>query len=245
MRRIVILGATSAIATAIARILASQGHALFLAGRNAPALQSLQDDLQARGAHDVHSAVFDASDWERSPNILDQAAEALAGLDTAIVAYGTLPDQRDIQNDPLRVAAEIDTNFRSIAAWLSILATRFERQGRGTIVGISSVAGERGRAVNYVYGSAKAGMTCFMSGLRQRLAKKGVYVLTVKPGFVDTPMTAGFAKGPLWSAPDRVARGIVYAMDHRRCSIYLPGYWSLIMFCIRLLPERLFVRMKF
>jgi decaprenylphospho-beta-D-erythro-pentofuranosid-2-ulose 2-reductase len=245
VRKIVIIGANSAIATAMARLLASEGHALFLAGRNEQALQALVDDLKVRGAKSVHSGRFDATETVAHATLIDAAAATLGGLDTAILAYGSLPDQAVVQDRPEAVLAELATNFTSAASLLTILAARFEREGRGTIVAISSVAGDRGRATNYVYGSAKAGLTCFLSGLRQRLWRKGIQVITVKPGFVDTPMTAAFPKGALWAKPETVAAGIVRAMKTGRSTVYLPSYWRLIMTIIALLPERIFVRMRF
>jgi len=245
MRKILILGATSAIAIATARMLAGAGHALVLASRNEPALRTLADDLRTRGAPRVETMRFDATAYHTHQDLVKSAAAALGGLDTAIVAYGSLPDQVAIQDVPERVIAELETNFTSVASLLTILAAEFERQEHGTIVAISSVASDRGRAVNYVYGSAKAGLTCFLSGLRQRLWGKGVEVITIKPGLVDTPMTARFRKGPLWTAPEVVATGIVHAIEARKAIVYLPAYWRPIMAGIRLLPERLFMRLRF
>ena len=245
MRKILILGATSAIATATARLLAAEGHELFLAARNAPALQALADDLRTRGVRRIGTAHFDAVQMGAYAALIESAAVALEGLDTAILAYGSLPDQATIQDDPERVTADLNANFVSAAALLTHLAARFERQGYGTIVAISSVAGDRGRAVNYVYGSAKAGLTAFLSGLRQRLWSKGIDVITIKPGFVDTPMTAGFQKGALWSTPHVVAAAIVRAMRSHQTTVYVPSFWRWIMAGIRALPERIFVRMRF
>ena len=245
MRNVLILGATSAIATATARLLGERGDHLFLAGRNEAGLQALADDLRTRGARHVAVAQFEATDTAGHAALIESAASALGGLDTAIVAYGSLPDQAAIQDAPDRVLAELQVNFVSVAALLTLLATRFEREGQGTIVAIGSVAGDRGRAVNYVYGSAKAGLACFLSGLRQRLWSKRVNVITIKPGFVDTPMTAGLGKGALWSTPEAIAAGIVHAIDSRRSVVYLPGFWRPIMACIRSIPEWIFVRLRF
>jgi len=245
MAKILILGATSAIATATARLLAAEGHELYLAARNAPALQALADDLRTRGARRIETAHFEAMQAGAHEALIASAANVLGGLDAAILAYGSLSDQTSIQDDPERVAADLNANFVSAAALLTHIATRFEQQGSGTIVAISSVAGDRGRAVNYVYGSAKAGLSCFLSGLRQRLWNKGIDVITIKPGFVDTPMTARFQKGALWSTPEVVAAAIVRAMRSRQTTVYVPGFWRWIMACIRALPERLFVRMRF
>lgn len=245
MKKVLIIGATSAIATATARLFASQHCALFLAARNDAALAALADDLRVRGASRIEIRSFEAGATQSHGELVDGAFTALDGLDIAILAYGSLPDQQTIQNSSAEVVSELQTNFVSMASLLTLLATRFESQGRGTLVAISSVAGDRGRAVNYVYGSAKAGLSTFMSGLRQRLWQKGVHVITVKPGFVDTPMTAGFRKGPLWARPESVAAGIVTAIESNRPEVYLPWYWRLIMLIIRLIPERIFVRLRF
>lgn len=139
---------------------------------------------------------------------------------------------------------EINTNAASVVALLTRVANRLAQRRAGTIAVISSVAGDRGRGSNYVYGSAKALVTAFLSGLRQRLAKVGVGVVTIKPGFVDTPMTAAFTKGPLWARPERVAQGIVKAIDRQGGTVYLPGFWWPIMSIIRAIPERLFLRLS-
>ena len=139
---------------------------------------------------------------------------------------------------------EINTNALSVVALLTRVANHLAQQRSGTIAVISSVAGDRGRGSNYVYGSAKALVTAFLSGLRQRLGKVGVGVVTIKPGFVDTPMTAAFPKGPLWARPESVAQGIVKAIDRRSGTVYLPGFWWPIMFVIRAIPERVFLRLS-
>jgi short-subunit dehydrogenase len=139
---------------------------------------------------------------------------------------------------------ELTTNAVSVAAILTRVANRFEQRRAGTIVVISSVAGDRGRQSNYVYGSAKAMVTAFTSGLRQRLYGSGVAVVTIKPGFVDTPMTAAFPKGPLWAKPHKIAAGIVRAVDRSATVLYLPAFWRLIMLIIRLIPESIFRRLK-
>lgn len=245
MRKILILGATSAIAGAMARLLAARGNALFLAARNEPALETLVADLRTRGAVAVAGGRFEALDLTSHAALIDKAADALDGLDTAVLAYGDLPDQAVTENSPDKVVAALYTNFVSAAHLLTLIAARFERQGGGTIVGISSVAGDRGRAANYVYGSAKAGLTCFLAGMRQRLAPKGVKVVTIKPGLVDTPMTRGFQKGPLWSRPEKVAQVAVRALEVGTGMVYAPAYWRFIMWIIRNIPDRLFARMRF
>jgi short-subunit dehydrogenase len=175
--------------------------------------------------------------------MLARATQTLAGLDTVLIAYGTLSDQKACEGSAQLTVQELTTNAISIAALLTLVAQQFERRKSGTIAVISSVAGERGRASNYVYGSAKALVTAFTSGMRQRLSKSGVAVITIKPGFVDTPMTAAFPKGPLWAKPQTVAAGIVRAMDRSAAVVYLPFFWRPLMAVIRAIPERLFGRL--
>lgn len=244
MRRILIVGAGSAIAEATARIFATRGDALFLVGRKADILDAMAQDLRVRGATQVGTEVLDANDIAAHAPMLDRATTSLGGLDTVLIAYGTLSDQKACEGSVELTVRELNNNALSVAALLTPIATRLEAQRTGAIAVISSVAGDRGRQSNYVYGSAKALVSAFTSGLRQRLAKCGVAVITIKPGFVDTPMTAAFRKGPLWARPEQVAAGIVKAIDRSAAVVYLPAFWRLIMFVIRALPEALFVRLK-
>lgn len=244
MRRILIMGATSAIAEATAREFARRGDALFLVARNADRLQAIADDLRVRGAAQVESAILDAGRMAEYPALLDQASAALGGLDHALIAHGTLSDQQACQTSAALMLKEFETNALSHMALCTELGNRFEAQGRGVIAVISSVAGDRGRQSNYVYGAAKAAVTAFTSGLRQRLYPRGVRVLTIKPGFVDTPMTAAFKKGPLWATPASVARRIVGAMTSGKPVLYTPWFWWGIMAIIKSIPEFLFRRLR-
>jgi short-subunit dehydrogenase len=243
-QRIVIFGATSAIAQATARRLAQRGASLHLVGRDAAKLDAVRADLAARGAQRVTASQADLDQLERHAALIDEAEAALGGLDAALIAQGTLSDQKACEADFARTAAELHTNFTAPASLAAELANRFEARGAGTIVAISSVAGDRGRQSNYVYGTAKGALSTFLQGLRGRLHAKGVRVVTVKPGFVDTPMTAAFPKGPLWASPDAIAAGIVKAMDRGTPVVYLPWFWWPIMFILRHVPERIFVRLK-
>ena len=244
MRKVLIVGATSAIAQACARRWAQQGDALFLAARNASQLQSNVDDLKVRGAHLVDSKVFDANSTELHAALLADATQAMGGLDTVLIAHGTLTDQARAQTDVDYALAEVSTNGVSVVLLMTLAAEQLERQGHGAIAVISSVAGDRGRQSNYVYGSAKALVSAFASGLRQRLAKKGVHVITIKPGFVDTPMTAAFKKGALWAKPDQVAKDIVGAVETGKSVVYTPGFWRVIMLIIKHIPEFVFKRLS-
>jgi short-subunit dehydrogenase len=176
--------------------------------------------------------------------MLERAAIFLGGYDTVLMAHGTLSDQKACETDVELTLREINTNGVSVIALLTRVANRLAAQRSGTIAVISSVAGDRGRASNYVYGSAKALVTAFLSGLRQRLSKVGVSVVTIKPGLIDTPMTAAFPKGPLWARPETVARGIVKAIDRGSNTVYLPGFWRPIMLLIRAIPDWAFLRMS-
>jgi decaprenylphospho-beta-D-erythro-pentofuranosid-2-ulose 2-reductase len=244
MRKVLIVGATSAIAEAAARIFAERGDALFLVGRNSAALETIAADLRVRGAKDVGVETLDANDLDAHDPMLDRAEQLLGGMDTVLIAYGTLSDQKACERSAALTVKEIGNNAVSVAALLTSIAVRFEQRRAGSIAVISSVAGDRGRQSNYVYGSAKALVTAFLSGLRQRLYKSGVAVITIEPGFVDTPMTAAFRKGFLWAKPQQVAAGIVRAIDRSRAVVYLPGFWRPIMFIIRAIPETLFRRLS-
>ncbi|MGE5258710.1 MAG: SDR family oxidoreductase [Hyphomicrobiales bacterium] len=244
MRRIFIFGATSAIAEATARRFAAGGHSFFLAARDRDKLKALTDDLRMRGAAKVSSAVADALDIGRHPALVQAAIQDLGGLDMALVAHGILPDQKSCEEsfEPARRAFEI--NALGAMSVLTHIANHFETQGFGTIVALESVAGDRGRQSNYVYGATKGALSVFMQGLRNRLHRCGVHVLTVKPGWVDTPMTAAFRKGLLWTSPKAVASGIHSAIEKKKDIVYLPWFWSPIMRVVRMLPESIFKRLR-
>ena len=239
---VLVLGARSDIAQAIARRFAASGHPLQLAARDAGTLEPF-----ARELADSHGVAVTLHDCD----VLDSAAfpALLDGLpvlpQVAICAVGLLGDQAESARDMDIAARVMRVNFEGPALLLGELANRFEARGSGTLVGISSVAGERGRASNYVYGAAKAGMTAFLSGLRNRLAKRGVHVVTVLPGFVATKMTAGMDLNPrLTAAPDEVAEAVHAAVLRGRSVIYVRPIWRTIMLVIRAIPERLFRKMS-
>jgi len=244
MQKILIIGATSAIAEAAARRFAQRGDALYLLARNGERLDALLADLKIRGASVTAGAPFDANDFDQHAAALDRAAAALGGVDAVLIAHGTLPDQQACQADAALALREISTNALSVISLLTLIANRFEAQRRGTIAVIGSVAGDRGRQSNYVYGSAKGMLAIFLQGLRNRLCKCGVHVLTIKPGFVDTPMTAAFPKGPLWATPEQVGGAIVKAMDGQRNVLYTPFFWWGIMAIIRAIPETIFKKLS-
>lgn len=243
MKKILIIGATSAIAEATARIWAQRGDELFLVARNEERLNLMTKDLKIRGASQVHSYFMDANNFDQHLSMLDKAFGVLGVIDIVLIAHGTLSNQKECEHSVELTMQEIKTNALSAIALLTHLANRFEKQGAGTIAVISSVAGDRGRASNYVYGSSKSMVTSFTSGLRQRLYKSGVSVVTIKPGFVDTPMTAEFKKGFLWIKPTVIARSIAVACEDKNGDVYVPGFWMIIMLVIKKIPESLFVRL--
>jgi decaprenylphospho-beta-D-erythro-pentofuranosid-2-ulose 2-reductase len=244
MNNTLVIGATSAIAEASARLWAARGDRLHLVGRNPERLTAIASDLLQRGASDCTTTALDLNQIDQHPALIEDVVEKFGYIDTVLIAHGTLSDQTACQQSVELTLGEIHTNALSAISLLTLLAEVIERQHHGSIAVISSVAGDRGRESNYVYGSAKAMITTFSSGLRQRLQKSGGHVLTIKPGFVDTPMTASFRKGILWAKPEGVAKAIVAAIDRRRSVIYVPWFWWGIMAIIRSIPELVFKRIK-
>lgn len=243
-RKIFIFGATSAIAEATARLFATDGCSLFLVARDPDKLKVSAEDLRVRGAAQVMTATANALDFDRHQTLVNSAFEALNGLDTVLIAHGTLSDQDCCERSFDQVRREFEINAMGVLSLLTHAANRFEGQGFGTLCVISSVAGDRGRQSNYVYGAAKGAVSIFLQGLRNRLHSKGVRVLTVKPGFVDTPMTVSLPKNRLWSLPDQIAKGIHKAVTDKKDIVYLPWFWSPVMLVIRWIPETLFKRMR-
>lgn len=244
MKNILIVGATSAIAEACARRWAETGANYFLVGRNPERLAQVAGDLRARGMA-VHTELLDLNHLDNHESTLASCWEELGRVDVALVAHGTLPDQKACEENAELAVDEFTNNGMNVIALLTRLANRMEPQGDGCIAVISSVAGDRGRASNYVYGSAKSAVSNFCSGLRARLFKCGVHVLTVKPGFVDTPMTYGLQLPRALVAPaDKVAHDILRAIEKRRNVIYTPWFWRYIMLIIIHIPNVVFKRLS-
>jgi short-subunit dehydrogenase len=241
-RRIAILGAASAIAEAAARLWAAGGARLALVGRDADRLRVIAADLRARGAAMAEPVAADCA-VSNADAEFERIAELLGGLDIVLLAYGVLGDQARLERDPAAAAALLQTNFVSAAAWCLAAANRFERQRSGSLVVIGSVAGDRGRASNYVYGASKAGLGVLVEGIAHRLAKSGARAILIKPGFVDTPMTAHMpGKGFLWAQPGTVAETIVKAADRGGPVVYAPFFWRPIMSVVRNVPSRILHR---
>lgn len=243
-QRILIVGATSGMAEAAARIWAGRGARLYLLARDPQRLTALAADLGLRGAELAGSAVFEAADLASHGSLVEGALRALGGLDVALLAQGVLGDPVADRADAGLALRELTVNALSLVSVATPLANALEAQGHGCLALISSVAGERGRQSNYVYGAAKALVTAYASGLRNRLAPCGVQVCTVKPGFVATAMTAHLRQGPLFASAATAGRLMVKAIDAKKDVAYIPGFWRLIMAVIKAIPEPLFKRMK-
>ncbi len=243
-QHIVIIGATSGIAEACARRWAERPAHFFLVARNATRLDNIKSDLQARGAS-VDTHVLDANDLSAQAAMIGAAQKSLGRIDIVLIAHGTLSDQKMCENSVDAAVAEVATNGTSSIALLTHFANVLEAQRSGTLAVISSVAGERGRPSNYVYGAAKAMVTAFCEGLRARLFKAGVHVLVIKPGFVATAMTAGLDLPPLLTAtPEAVAADIDAAIQRQRDVLYTPWFWRWIILIIRCIPRAIFKKLN-
>lgn len=241
---IVVFGATSAIAQAWARLRAAQGAGFYLVGRDTEKLLAVKNDLLARGAREVQILTLDLAQVQDYNAIVAQVYSHWPQVDIALFAQGSLPDQRVLEKNIGDVRAMFELNAMSYILPASEMAEKMAQASHGHVVLVSSVAGDRGRQSNYFYGTSKAAVTTFAQGLRNHVFKRGVHVLTVKPGFVDTPMTAHLPKGgPLWATPEQIAACIENGLQKKRDVIYAPWFWQIIMLVIRHIPEMVFKRL--
>jgi short-subunit dehydrogenase len=243
-KSLVVFGATSAIAQAVASIHAKDGYTLALVGRNEDKLKHIQAHPETLGAARVSIHVQDLNDFHRHDALINSISEAVGAFDRVLVAQGTLPDQKDLQKSFHHTERCIQDNALNTISLLTPIANRMEQQKSGKIAIISSVAGDRGRQSNYIYGACKAMITTFAAGLRNRLAPSNVHVITIKPGFVDTPMTAAIPKGALWAQPEDVAKDILSAFEKNKNIVYTPWFWRYIMLIICHVPEFIFKKLK-
>jgi len=243
---IVILGGSSAIAVAYARAAAQSGHRVVLVGRTKKKLDTVSADCAARGDETPVSVVTDLSKTKEIPKVWQSILDQVGQIDRVLLAYGVLGEQEDTQNDLGGLEKNLMTNFVSAAVWCETAFSYFREIGSGQLSVIGSVAGDRGRQSNYHYGSAKGGLDLFLQGMSHRAAKlkeADIGVLLIKPGFVDTPMTAHIEKGgPLWATPEKIA-GIIRKSEKKgRRVVYAPWFWRFILMIIRYLPFFIFKR---
>ena len=243
-RKALILGAKSAIGQSLAKRLAIEGYDLVLAARNTEDLLPFVSDLQIRYSSESFLIDFDALNTDELSSFPKRVEQLSGPINLAILVYGYLGNQNEGEKTTKEMLKILNTNFTSAALILGHLANYFEEKGKGGIIGISSVAGDRGRKSNYLYGASKGALTILLQGLRSRLQSKDVHVLTVKPGFVDTPMTKGIKGLFLVAHPDRVAIDILKAYFKKQDVIYTPWFWKWILLIIRLIPEKIFKRLS-
>lgn len=241
---ILILGATSPIARAVAAEYAAAGHAICLAARDGDETQRIAADLAIRFGVTTANLAFDARDFDAHQALIEDAQDQVGPIDIALVAIGAMGDQQDSQQDFAAAHQVIDVNYTGAASLCEALAQTMLTRGKGTIIGITSVAGDRGRASNYIYGSAKGAFALYLQGLRNRLADDGIQVLTVKLGFVDTRMTFGMDTAIPVASPEDAAAAITAAADKGRDILYYPHFWRGIMAIIGAIPERIFKRLS-
>lgn len=244
MHKIMIFGAASAIAAATARCFAGRGSAFFLVGRSPEKLEAVSRDLSARGASQVSTAVADLDDLTRHETLLQEGLKALGDVDLVLIAHGILGDQKKAETNFDQVEQIFRTNFHSPASLSSLAANLFENRKKGMIAVISSVAGDRGRQSNYVYGSSKAALDTFLQGLRNRLAPSGIRVITLKPGLIQTPMTSHLNHGVLSATAECAGKAACRAIVTGRDIAYIPWYWRWVMLVVRLIPEAIFKKMR-
>jgi len=243
-KTIVILGANSGIAKAFSRLYAQTHDHLVLVGRNTDTLENLKADLTIRGAEKISTLEADLADLTQSKAIVQRIHDLAPHIDILLVAYGILGNHDQAIKDSLETEKILQVNFTSVATLLVEFYEHFKVQKQGTVAVISSVAGDRGRQSNYIYGAAKGGLSTFLQGYRHSLAPFGVHVLTIKPGFVDTPMTASFKKGLLWIKPEKAAQLIYKAIQNKKNEVYVPGFWKWIMAIIKSVPNVIFHKTK-
>lgn len=244
-RKVVILGATSGIALEVERQLARRGAELLLVARSPQRLAALEADLLLRGAKQVATYASDLASIQQHAQVFNFVRQTCPDYDTVLLAYGSMQDQHDSEMSVDVLLDELNVNFVSAAAILTLFAADLEQRGNGCLAVITSVAGDRGRRSNYVYGSAKGALSLFLGGLRSRLHSAGVKVITIKPGPVQTPMTDHLANAARFAEPGLVARDIVRALGRRSPDVlYTPWFWRYVMTAVRQIPEPLFKRLE-
>ncbi|WP_230659428.1 SDR family NAD(P)-dependent oxidoreductase [Psychrobacter sp. I-STPA10] len=246
-KRALVFGATSGIAQEIIKILITEGCSVYCVSRNINKHEALIKDLNVRKdiSQNIGGEVIDLNRIEEHENIIYRALDFLGEIDVVFMAQGVLPEHDKVIKEPAYVIDCINTNATNVIHLITIVTNVLLEQERGSIVVLSSVAGDRGRQSNYVYGCSKGMLSIFLQGLRNRLVNQNIHVMTVKPGFVDTEMTKDIQnKGILWAQPDSVARSIIKALKKKKDIVYIPWFWQWIMLIIKVIPEKIFKRLS-
>ena len=245
MKNIIILGATSGISQAVSKNLISEDVCFHLVARNKEKLDVVAADLLARGCNSVQTYLLDFNELTQHDAIVKQITSNAPLIDILFVCFGVMHSQQDCENNVVNAIEQVHSNYASAISLLILFAQVMKNQTSGTIAVVTSVAGDRGRKSNYIYGSAKAGLSVYLEGLRYKLFESGINVLTIKPGFIDTPMTAEIEKNPLWASTEQAAKYIVKGIHKDKSVIYVPPFWFLIMAIIKRIPEFIFRKLNF
>lgn len=243
MRKVFCVGALSTIALEVLKIYAKSGAEFFLVGRNQERLQQVQADLMGRGAKKCEVEVLDVLDFTQHEGVVAKAKNSLGTWDLAFIAHGTNPDQEKALQDSNYLRHEIEINFVSVLTLLNPIVKGMKSQKSGQIAVITSVAADRGRQSNFIYGSAKAGLDTYLQGLRNSLFRHNIEVTTLRPGFVDSPLTAHMKKGLLFTSAPKAGKIVHKAIEARKDIVYIPGFWRLIMLVIKAIPEKIFKKL--
>jgi len=244
MKNIIIIGATSAISQAVTKQLLSEDVCFHLVARDKNKLDIVANDLKARGCGDAICYQLDFNDFVAHKNLVEAISKSVDNIDTLFICFGIMHTQKECETNVRQAIEQVNSNYTSTVSLLVLFSQVMSNQVSGTIAVVSSVAGDRGRKSNYIYGSAKAGLTTFLEGLRYKLYAQGINVLTIKPGFVDSPMTAGIEKGALWATTEQVATHIIKGIVKRKSIIYVPPFWFYIMLIIKMIPAFIFRKLN-
>ena len=245
MKNILVIGATSAIAQAYVERMTFGDNRLFLVARDKDKLNAVKNNLMIKNDVNFATFVLDINNHDKIDEMLNSAKSFLDKINIILIAHGTLPNQEKCNSNINLARQEFNTNATSTILLCQKVGNLLEKQNAGILAVITSVSGDRGRQSNYIYGSAKGAVNIFLQGLRNRLTKNGVDIITIKPGFVDTPMTAHLPKNFLFSKPETIAKGIIRAINKNKSKeIYLPGYWKIIMFIIKSIPGKIFNKLS-
>ncbi|HSN61543.1 MAG TPA: SDR family oxidoreductase [Ferruginibacter sp.] len=242
MASVLILGATSDVAMSVARKFASEKYNIFLAARNSERLKPMQSDLMIRYGVSCNLYEFDAMNFDNHSSFISSLPELPA---ITVCAFGYLGDEEAGRKELSETLKIIHSNYTGAVSILNSISSQYKLKREGCIIGISSVAGDRGRSSNYIYGSAKAGFTAYLSGLRNEMHHNNVSVISILPGFISSKMTAHLTlPGMLTSTPDEVASRIYSSFKNKKNIVYVKWYWRWIMLIIKLIPEGIFKKLK-